>query len=612
MPSPVPPARAAVRGPADPPPLSGPRKLVYGILLGTGLAVLLLAAMEGALRLVGWGHDPAFHRRAVTPDGEEVYRENRWVTAPYFTPELVRRPQPFRLPVEKSPAAYRIFVLGSSAAMGDPEPSFSIARVLEELLAAAYPEIHFEVVNAGITAVNSHVVRRIAADAAELAPDLFIVYEGHNEVIGPFGPATVFTPFLESPRLIRLLDTVRRTRLGQVTHAALQGRRGTEREWGGLQMFLDQQIAVDDPRLEVTRAAFRANLEAIVAAGRRAGARTLLCTVLSNQRDFAPFRSGHRAGLGAPELAEWEAHVEAGHAELAAGRVAAAERCYRLALAIDDQHADLTFRLARLVLSQRRTEEARVLFQRALDLDQLRFRTDSRLNAEIRRIEVAGAELVDLEAVAAAASAGGIIGDEWLLEHVHLSFSGTYLVARELFGRAGQDLLRRGRTPVVVRDALPVEEVRRRLGYTAYEQAMIIRELLDRFSRQPFVAQSDHGQRMHQMRTADAAAAARLVRPEARAGLTLLYREAIEADPDDWVLTRNAGMALVALGDPAGGLPYLERAAEWIDDDPPTLHALALALRRTGQDDRAMATFARLRELEPRYPGLPPTPPDGD
>ena len=58
-------------------------------------------------------------------------------------------------------------------------------------------------------------MRDIAADCARLEPDLFIVYEGNNEVIGPFGPAGVFAPFLRSETALDLARTLKRTRTAQ-------------------------------------------------------------------------------------------------------------------------------------------------------------------------------------------------------------------------------------------------------------------------------------------------------------------------------------------------------------------------------------------------------------
>jgi len=214
------------------PVLSLRRKILYAAVL-TGITLALVAGvMEMALRISGYGYSPHFARRVTLPNGEKIWRENRWCTAPFFSPALVRRPLPFRLTEKKAPGTYRIFVLGSSAAMGDPEPSFSFARILESMLRSAYPGTRFEVVNAAITAINSHIVRGIAEDCARLEPDLFIVYEGHNEVIGPFGPAGVFTSFLRHESLIRAVIWLKGTRTGQLISAlgrALKGEHGTTR-----------------------------------------------------------------------------------------------------------------------------------------------------------------------------------------------------------------------------------------------------------------------------------------------------------------------------------------------------------------------------------------------
>ena len=292
------------------PVLSLRRKLVYAAVLSVVATGLLLGALEAGLRIACYGYSPHFVRRAKLPDGETGWRENRWCTAPYFSPALVRRPQAFRLPEKKAPRTYRIFVLGDSAAMGDPEPSFSIGRVLGAMLRAAYPEERFEVVNAAVTAINSHIERGIADDCARLEPDLFIVYAGNNEVIGPFGPSGVFTPFLGSEAAVRTAVWLKGTRTGQLFSAAARvgagETGGAGADWGGMQMFLKQQIAADDPRLAAVREHFRENLRAIAATAHRAGAATLLCTVLTNQRDFAPFMSQHRRDLSADDLARWQ------------------------------------------------------------------------------------------------------------------------------------------------------------------------------------------------------------------------------------------------------------------------------------------------------------------
>ncbi|MFT3782173.1 MAG: tetratricopeptide repeat protein [Nibricoccus sp.] len=584
------------------------------LILGLAVAILVMAigvgALELGLRLFGYGHDTRFFRQERDAHGQLWWRENRWVTAPYFPPELIRRPQSIRLPVAKVPGTYRIVVLGSSAAMGDPEPAFSISRQLDVLLSAAYPEIHFEIVNAGITAINSHVVRALANDCAEIQPDLFIVYEGNNEVIGPYGPGTVFSPFLGSASAIRAGQLIKSSRTGQLL-AAFARKAGNAKkqlgDWGGMQMFLKNEIDRDDPRLQTMRALFRENLMAIADAARRAQAEAFFCTVLTNQKDFAPFQSRHAPGLAGDDLQKWNNAFEAGNCDFAAGDDGAAETHYRDALRLDDHFADLRFRFGKLLLRQGRDEEAKVHLQAALDLDALRFRTDSDLNRVIRDLSAGGLQVVDLVAAAEKTSPKGVIGDELLYEHVHLNFQGTYIVARELFAQVSKTLVRAGKIKEqkTGNDLLPMAELRHRLAYTAYEQGMIIKEMQARVSRPPFTAQSDNAARQKFYAERAAVASQILLQPENKEGLAAIYERALALRPGDWMLRRNVGMAYVALGFAERAVPLLERCRAKIADDADTLFALALAQQGLGKSTAAAEAFARVREIEPRYPGLP-------
>lgn len=594
-------------------PFAWPLKLALGCGFALGLFALSLGGLELGLRLCGYGHSSSLYRRETAKDGSAWLRENRWVTAPFFAPELIRRPQVFRLPARKAPGTYRVFVLGSSAAMGDPEASFSIARTLDVLLRAAHPELRFEIINAGITAINSTVVRGLAADCAELEPDLFVVYEGNNEVIGPFGPGTVFTPFLGSPAAVRLAVLLKRTRTGQLL-AATARRFGREKsataDWGGMGMFLKHGIAADDPRLAATRELFHDNLASIAQSGRAAGASVFLCTVVTNLRDCAPFLSLHQPGLDAASLARWQTAFDAGLGARTAGTHPVASARFAEAAAIDDRHAETQYLLGQAQLATDAIEQGRASLQRALDLDALRFRTDSQLNATIRSFGTApqaGVRVIDLAASAGEGATSGIAGDEALYEHVHLNLRGTYRIALELCGPIEEELRRRGLVPVAAPQPVwaDLPFVRHQLAYTVYEQAMIFREMLARFGRPPFLGQRDNERRQSSYRTMDTTASLLLQRPETPARLVELYEAALATRPDDWMLRRNAGMAYVALGLPEKGLPLLNEAVALVPDDPDTLFALARAHRALLHTAEAERTFARLRALEPRYPGLP-------
>jgi tetratricopeptide (TPR) repeat protein len=372
-------------------------------------------------------------------------------------------------------------------------------------------------------------------------------------------------------------------------------------------MFLKNEIDRDDPRLARTSDLFQQNLRAIAESGRHAGAAVLVCTVLTNQKDFAPFRSLHRVGITGEEKSEWQALFDDGLRAVEGKDDATAETKLRAALALDDHFAELHFQLGRLCLRTNRASEAKVFFQQALDLDSLRFRTDSRLNQKIRGLADEGLQVIDLAAAAERESPQGIIGDEFLYEHVHLNFQGTYLMARELFGQVRADLVRRKLVQATdsAPELLSLAEARRELAYTTYEQAMIIKELQARFAGAPFTAQSDNAARQRIYAERSSVATRVLAQPETRDGLVALYEQALAANSGDWLLLRNAGMALVGLGMPERAGPLLLRAKEIIPDDADTLFALATAQRLLGDAAAADKEFADLRELEPRYPGLP-------
>ncbi|MGC8990400.1 MAG: tetratricopeptide repeat protein, partial [Verrucomicrobiia bacterium] len=170
---------------------AGLRLWAYRLVGAVVLPVLLLGLAEAGLRLGGYGYNPAFFKRARLQDRDCLVANDKFGLS-FFTPEAARNPPPIVLDAKKEPGKFRVFLIGESAALGDPRPAFGMGRYLEVLLAERYPDAKFEVVCASMTAVNSHALLPIARECAKLGGDLWIVYAGNNEMIGPFGPASVF------------------------------------------------------------------------------------------------------------------------------------------------------------------------------------------------------------------------------------------------------------------------------------------------------------------------------------------------------------------------------------------------------------------------------------
>ena len=79
--------------------------------------------MEGGLRLFGFGYETKFFQKKVF-NKTEYWIENPGFLYRFMPKTQARSPHPVLIPVEKAENTVRIFVLGESAAMGDPEPAF--------------------------------------------------------------------------------------------------------------------------------------------------------------------------------------------------------------------------------------------------------------------------------------------------------------------------------------------------------------------------------------------------------------------------------------------------------------------------------------------------------
>ena len=414
--------------------LSRGRLWAFRVTAMTIVPLLFFGVLEIGLRLARFGYEPRF----VVSDaieGQAVRRDNPDFSRRFFPPPLFRSSHPFVFPPAKARGTYRIFVLGESAAMGDPAPAFGLGRVLEVMLRDRYPDRRFEVVNAAVTAINSHAVRDIAANVAREEPDLFLVYMGNNEVVGPYGAGTVFSPLRQSLAPIRAQLYAKRLRVGQLADrlGRIRGGNPLPRRWQGMEMFLGHEVRATDPGLAGVYRHFRRNLEDIVDAGAGAGAKVLLCTVGTNVKDSAPFASRHRRDLSPADETAWQAHFAAGLEHESGARWQQALAAYARAQAIDDQHAELAFRQGRCRFALQEYQEAVRDFHRARDLDALRFRADSTINRLIREVGAARdrgtVALLDAEEVLRRASPHGAAGEELFYEHVHLNFNGNYQVA---------------------------------------------------------------------------------------------------------------------------------------------------------------------------------------
>lgn len=570
------------------------------------LPLLFFILFELGLHLAGYGYSPAF----LLPDlrnGQKVFVQNNRFGWRFFGWRLARWSYPFTIPQAKAPDTVRIFVFGESAAYGDPEPRYGLARMLQAMLSLHHPGVRFEVVNTGMTAINSHVILPIARDCATANGDIWVIYMGNNEVVGPFGAGTVFGPQVPPLPLIRASLALKATRTGQLLDSLrqwLQKPPPKQSEWNGMEMFLQQQVSQADPRMKAVYHDFERNLADIIRAGRRSGSGIVVSTVAVNLKDGGPFASAHRPGLSASDLAKWEQLHQQGVQDQEAGKIQAAAERFQAAAQVDDTYAELRFREGECALALGQTGEAQQQFSAARDLDTLRFRCDSRLEDLIRQA-AAGREgehllLTDAERVFAENSTNGLPGEELFYDHVHLTFEGNYLLAKTIAGQVEKLLPERSATHVALDRTWPsAADCARELVWTDWDKQQALSEMTIRLSNPPFTAQLNHDAQMQYLK-ALLAPLASAAKPEALKATREVYEKAVAASPDDPMLRARLGYLKQLTGDLAGAEADMRRVVELLPDCADSWSGLGNILSQQRRAKEAADAFQHAFQCNPQ------------
>ncbi len=605
--------------------------------------------LELALRAIGYGHPTSFflHRQI---NGQVALVENSWFGLRFFPPALARSPAPVVLRAEKPPGVFRIFLFGESAALGDPRPAYGVGRFLQTLLRERYPGLEFEVICVAMTAINSHAILPIARECTRYQGDLWIVYMGNNEMAGPFGANTVFGPQAPSAALVRPYLTLMQTRTAQWLTALAErilrsGARPTT--WGGLKMFLENQLPPTDPRRERVHENFRRNLIDLVQTGQRQGVPIILSSIAENLKDCAPFASLHEPGwgetpsnpdsnagndfrarrslappgervhglnadatrkaasheepLGPADLARWESLYQTMASAQKEGRWAEARTAGQDAAKLSPRFAELAFQLGRCSLELADFTEARRQFELARDWDALPFRADSRMQALIAEIAASHAagrvSYLNAEAALTRSSPEPIPGNDFFFDHVHLNFDGNYRLAvawAEQVAPYLPESVRAQSAPGWAEPAICAQ----RLALTDWNRAAVLEEVLRRLTEAPFTNQLNHTARFAQIAD-ELRNTRRRLNPEAAAPARLIYEEAIRRQPGDHWLHHNYAEFLKAIGDLPQALAQMQAVRDLIPHHYVSHLQIGRLLARLQRAKEAEQSFGEALRLRP-------------
>jgi len=416
-------------------------KKIFFIFITLLIPIFFFILIEGILHLTGI----ASHERLILTteiNSEKYYQLNKDVGKRYFSKteeNLIPQLFPQTFEYEKSPQTFRIFLLGGSTMAGFPyELNARINSLLQDRLSTYYPDKNIEVINTGLSAVNSFTVMDFVRELMEYEPDLFIIYMGHNEFYGAYGVASLET-FGKNPWVIRTYLKLKKLRTFQLVRKFIQGiaryTHKSEKKTGTRtlmeSMVKNKSVPLNSHDYNLAKRYYNENLNKIISTIKKNNYPVILSTLFSNLRGQEPFISLFADSLDSSSKEEWEINFERGKNALSSGKSDSAFSYFSKCLSIDTHPAKLHFQLGNYYLKINDTLRAFNEFKFAKDLDGLRFRAPSDFNSILKKASVSNQiPLVDLEESFHHQSFFSITGNELITEHLHPTFDGYFLMAK--------------------------------------------------------------------------------------------------------------------------------------------------------------------------------------
>ncbi len=597
------------------------------------LPVLLLLLLEGGLRLFNYGGDLRLVQ-TVRLYGQKYYQLNPRVGQRYFRSKQLAVPElyPEIFAYNKPANLYRIFIMGGSTTAGFPfEMNARFTNFIEAQLNELFAgKTTFEVVNVGMSAINSFSVLDFMSELVHYQPDLFIIYMGHNEFYGALGVGSTET-LGKNRNLILLylrLNQIRTFRLlrdflfavrNLTIHADSAKSETTLME----NVVQNRAICFDSPEYRLAQEFYRQNLTDIINLAQQNSARVLLSTLVCNLKDQPPFVANFAATTSPEARQRWSELVQKAKEKLCHDDFAAAVELLEQAIRSDDNQAEAYYLLGQAHAHLAQYKAARAAYRAAADRDELRFRASSDCNRLIHEIAIAQKlPVVEMEETYAAHSSQGLIGNELIYEHLHPNLSGYALMAQAFCTalRENNVLLDKNSWPSLI--SLNVEDCRRLTNVTAADLALADWRIRKLTSHWPFTKTTDWS-RLQPQNWLDSLAVAylqkkipwsevhyRAARHYEVADQTQLaiaeYSAIAYIRPDAYYPRLRIGSLYLAAKQPAQALPFLQGAEKINPQSPFVEYQLGTTYLIEGKIEVAAQAFERALALDSARSELKP------
>ena len=401
-----------------------------------GLSPLFIA--EATLRVVGWqpagevddpyiGFDEIHPLFVLNAEGDRYeIAQNRLA---YFQPDVFSK--------EKDANGYRIFVLGGSTVQGRPfSTETSFTTWLKLSLQAADPNRKWEVVNCGGVSYASYRLLPILQEVLNYQPDLIILYTGHNE----FLEDRTFEHIKQTPQAVaRIHGMMSSSRAYSLCRGLLSPASAhEERLPSEVQAILDYEGGLakyhrNNQWRNFVIADFRSNLQQMLRMADDAKVPVLLANSVCNLHDCRPFKVEANPELSEKQKQQFGEHWQNGYSFIESDPKRAIIALSE-AIVFDDTNAGAWWDLGRCYDELCDFDNARIAYLRAKDNDVCPLRILEPMRDII--FEVAhhgGITVVDVQHKFEDKSQHRVVGQRWMIDHVHPTVDGHKMIARLFF-----------------------------------------------------------------------------------------------------------------------------------------------------------------------------------
>lgn len=409
------------------------KKFFFNLILFC-FPILFIVLLEVVLNLTGYGKEYELLHE-ITIGEHKYYQVNKQVAKRYFSAQDVTIPDARDgiFQKEKAHNTFRIFCLGGSTTAGFPyQYNATFPSLLNDRLERLFPEKYFEVINFGISAINSYSVLDFTQELVNYEPDLFLIYMGHNEFYGALGVAST-QKIGENRDFVKFYLRMEKFKLFQLLRQFVYKIKGFSKKQAGNKTLMqsvvaDQVISYKSDKYNLAHENYCQNLSEIISIIRDKNIPVLTSTLVSNVKDQEPFVSVFSKDF--LQQQEWNELFATGMELYNREEFSNALELFNKNIKMDAAPAKAHYFSGKCYEQLGTYEQAHSAFETARDLDALRFRASSEVNKII--LNVCGnlnVPIVDMVGKFQQHSPNNLVGDNLMLEHLHPNFHGNYLLA---------------------------------------------------------------------------------------------------------------------------------------------------------------------------------------